>query len=295
MLVKKLPGNFASVEVKVVDCPNLTEEPFRLTTPGLGGSPTLIEIGGNAFMMPLADLTKIYNVKEIIEKSLDGADSNLYAIGAGAGPFPSIGKNSEGIYNVKISKQGDIENRSYISKVEGPNEECEVGRVKPCENKLGILGNLFACQGIEGKVLKVHCKKRIGGLNFIESIRLALTEHFGSKAVGLGGIFLLKQGAAKQHVMRDFPKKPINSEAELNKWLAFYEMPAVLNAVGTLVTQEMDVDLRLQHFHSFSDKWAGHYHYDTTPDIVEYEGYFNIGEKVVRVDKPKNTHQLGRD
>lgn len=56
-----------------------------------------------------------------------------------------------------------------------------------------------------------------------------------------------------------------------------------------------DVDLRLQHFHSFSDKWAGHYHYDTTPDIVEYEGYFNIGEKVVRVDKPKNTHQLGRD
>lgn len=31
---QKLPENFASVEVKVVDCPNLTEEPFRLTTPG---------------------------------------------------------------------------------------------------------------------------------------------------------------------------------------------------------------------------------------------------------------------
>lgn len=96
--------------------------------------------------------------------------------------------------------------------------------------------------------------------------------------------------------MRDFSKTPIFTEEELNNWLAFYEMPASLTAVGTFVTDEMGLDLRLQHFHSFSqDKWGGHYHYDTTPDIVEYEAYFAVGERIVRVDKPLVTHQFGRD
>lgn len=57
-----------------------------------------------------------------------------------------------------------------------------------------------------------------------------------------------------------------------------------------------DLDLRLQHFHSFSrTKWGGHYHYDTTPDTIEYEAYFNVAERIVRVDKPKTTHKFGRD
>lgn len=56
------------------------------------------------------------------------------------------------------------------------------------------------------------------------------------------------------------------------------------------------LDLRVEHFHSFSTHGhGGHYHYDTTPATVEYEGYFNVAEKVVRIDKPINTHMLGRD
>lgn len=73
-------------------------------------------------------------------------------------------------------------------------------------------------------------------------------------------------------------------------------MPGILIAVGTFVTDEMDLDLRVQHFHSFSkSNWGGHYHYDTTPDTVEYEAYFNVGERVIRIDPPVNTHQMGRD
>lgn len=106
----------------------------------------------------------------------------------------------------------------------------------------------------------------------------------------------MKKGSARQHVMRDFSKTPIHTEEQLNDWLKFYEMPATLIALGTLVTDEADMDLRLQHFHSFSTHgWGGHYHNDTTPDIAEYEGYFNVAEKVVRVDKPINTHKMGRD
>lgn len=113
---------------------------------------------------------------------------------------------------------------------------------------------------------------------------------------GLGGVFLLKNGAARQHVMRDFSKTPIHTDDELNNWLKFYEMPGTLITLGTLITDDAGLDLRLQHFHSFSTgNWGGHYHDDTTPDMVEYEAYFNVGERIVRVDKPVNTHKVGRD
>lgn len=112
----------------------------------------------------------------------------------------------------------------------------------------------------------------------------------------MGGVFLLKNGSAKQHVMQDFSKTPIHTDEELNTWLKFYNMNSTLIALGTLVTDESDLDLRVQHFHSFSThNEGGHYHIDTTPDIVEYEGYFNLGERIVRIDKPLVTHKMGRD
>jgi hypothetical protein len=143
------------------------------------------------------------------------------------------------------------------------------------------------CEGKTGKVLKVSAKKRIGTENFISSMRLTLAEHFTEKTIGLGGVFLLKEGKAKQHVMDQFSKVPINTEIELNSWLTFHEMHSPLINLGTLVTNEADLDLRLQHFHSFSQhNEGGHYHADVTPETVEYEGYFNIGQRIVRIDKP---------
>ena len=40
------------------------------------------------------------------------------------------------------------------------------------------------------------------------------------------------------------------------------------------------LDLRLEHSHGFNlaKGQGGHYHYDTTPDIVEYEAYYNIAD-----------------
>lgn len=97
--------------------------------------------------------------------------------------------------------------------------------------------------------------------------------------------------------MRDFSTTPLHTDDDVNNWLKFYNMPGILIAVGTFITDEMDLDLRLQHFHSFSanDKWGGHYHYDTTPDTVEYEAYFNVGDRIIRIDQPIITHKVGRD
>jgi len=57
-----------------------------------------------------------------------------------------------------------------------------------------------------------------------------------------------------------------------------------------------DLDLRVEHTHCFSNHGdGGHYHYDTTPEEVEYHAILVMAEKIYRVDRPKETHQLGRD
>lgn len=80
----------------------------------------------------------------------------------------------------------------------------------------------------------MNCKQRIGSDDFISSIRKTLTDKYEDKIVGLGGVFLLKNGKAKQHVMQDFSKVPIHTDEDLNEWLKFYEMNSTLIAVGTL-------------------------------------------------------------
>nr|CAH7763706.1 unnamed protein product [Callosobruchus chinensis] len=96
--------------------------------------------------------------------------------------------------------------------------------------------------------------------------------------------------------MRDFSKTRIDTEEQLNNWLKFYNMSAPLIALGTFVNSDPGLDLRVQHFHSFSQHGeAGHYHIDTTPETVEYLGYFVPGHEIYRIDKPLHTHNFGRD
>lgn len=116
--------------------------------------------------------------------------------------------------------------------------------------------------------------------------------------------------------MPDFSKTPITNDDGVNEWLHFYDMKAPLVALGTLVTNEYvicnsslyrhinkynflfkkDLDLRVQHFHSFGpNNEGGHYHYDITPDDVEYLGYFVPAEHIYRIDKPDSVQTYGKD
>ena len=38
--------------------------------------------------------------------------------------------------------------------------------------------------------------------------------------------------------------------------------------------------MRLEHTHGLNKEkcQGGHYHYDTTPEVIEYTGYFNLAE-----------------
>nr|BAN20564.1 conserved hypothetical protein [Riptortus pedestris] len=293
-LSKGLKNVFAEVSVDIVDCPDLSAEPFNLACKGLGGTTSVVEVGGPPYLLPKVDRQKVYDVKDIVKAI---GLQQCFVIGAGAGPWPFIGKNAEMVANVYIDGN-NVKSLTHIAKLkdDGTNN-IEVSVLPNTETRFALLANLFFSEGVQSKVLKVHCKKRTGSDNFVTAMRNALHDDFPDKVVGVGGAFLLKSGKALQHVMPDFSKSPLNSDEELNKWLEFYSMSAPLVAVGTLVSSDIpELDLRVQHFHSFSSHGeAGHYHQDTTPNEVEYLGYFNLGQKIYRIDKPPLTHSWGRD
>lgn len=265
----------------------MSQAPFHLASSGLSGDTVVLEYGSAVYLLPLVNRSKIYDLIPLIRNIPGYENKEFFVAGAGAGPYPLINQNCEGIMNLRVTADGQVTNETHISRVDG-NGTMEVQKVPETETRSALLGNVFLSEGQQGKVLKVSCKKRIGSENFISAMRLAMADHFKAQTVGVGGVFILKTGKAKQHVMDDFSKVPINTEEELNNWLKFFDMSAPLIAVGTFVTDEADLDLRLQHFHSFSKHGeAGHYHYDVTPDVVEYEGYFNVGARIVRVDKPE--------
>ncbi|XP_070496607.1 ester hydrolase C11orf54 homolog [Chironomus tepperi] len=290
-----LNENFAEVTLSIIDCPDLSKAPYHLASSGLTGDTIVMEYGSPDYLLPLVDKSKIYDLIPLIRNISGYENKEFFIAGAGAGPHPLINQNCEGIMNLKVDKNGKIINETHISRVTDDGS-MDVQKVPSNETRSALLGNVFISEGKVGKVLKVSCKKRIGSENFISAMRLSMAKHFKDTTVGVGGVFLIKTGKVKQHVMNDFSKSPINTEDELNNWLKFYDMSAPLIAVGTFVTDETDFDLRLQHFHSFSMHGeAGHYHYDVTPDIVEYEGYFNVGARIVRIDRPESSLKFGRD
>ncbi|RZF34327.1 hypothetical protein LSTR_LSTR008866 [Laodelphax striatellus] len=289
-----LKENFETVNVSLEDCPDLTQEPFHLAAKGLGGCPKIVDVGGPPYLLPNVDKSRYYDC------SLLGKICSVepaFIVGAGAGPFHYVGTNSEMIANLIVEEGKENVVGTRIVKLENhQRDKIEVQVLPKTETKCALLANFFLSQGKPGKVIKVHVKKRTGTKDFVTSLREALKSQFGDKAVGLGGAFLVKEGKVRQHVMPDFCKTPIHTEEELNSWLTFHEMSAPLVALGILMSVDPGLDLRVQHFHSFSlHGEGGHYHYDTTPDSVEYLAYLNMAEELVRIDRPEVTHQFGRD
>ncbi|XP_039746520.1 ester hydrolase C11orf54 homolog isoform X1 [Pararge aegeria] len=297
VLSRRLPATFEHVEVSAEDCPDLTQQPFNLSAPGLAGDAKLVELGGPPYLLPRVRRDRLYDLAALLRHLR--RDPALLA-GAGAGPWPHAGVNCEGIINLYVN-EGQVTQGSRIVTVEPVGAPKGSGgylqrQLPSNETRTALLGNYLLSEGKPGKVIKVVAKKRIGESNFITAIREALKEHYGDKVVGLGGAFVLRAGRVKHHVMPDFSATPVRTDAEVDAWLHYFDMRAPITHVGTLVSGDLGLDLRVQHFHGFSQHGdGGHYHYDTTPGEVHYEGYFALADSVVRVDAPAETHAVGRD
>lgn len=292
VLQKGLKENFADVQVSVVDCPDLSKEPFAFPAKGICGKTRIAEVGGVPYLMPLINKTKVYDLNHIAKEiQLPGA----FILGAGAGPFQTLGFNSEFMPVVRTEgAHSPPVNASYFARINPVGGGCLLE--KYCEKYrdfgCALMANLFASEGNPGKVIEVKAKRRTGRHNFVTCMRLTLEKHYGSKPVGMGGTFVVEKGKVKAHIMPpEFSSCPLDSEEAVNKWLNFFEMEAPLVCLPVFVSRDPGFDLRLEHTHFFSHHGeGGHYHYDTTPDTVEYHGYFSPARQLYRIDQPKEAH-----
>lgn len=332
-----LGHHYNEFTVEIVDCPNLTKEPFHLADEGLCGSPAAADVGGVPYLVPLAQTGKEPYSLESITKQINY--SRAFYVGASAGPFQVVGTNSELMPNCLVSrndeqeanlkreqeriqgqgKEGE-EEKDQLKKPQGEKVDFFVKSATHCTkldrssskgyttfklprdcDQFCLLGNLFISNGLPGKVVRVTAKGRKGSSsnNFITNLRGILATQYNEntkKQVTLGGVFLIKSGKVKVHIMPDFSKVPLCTDEDVNNWLNYFEVSAPLVALTLFHSYDPGQDLRIEHTHCFSTHGdGGHYHYDTTPDEVEYEGYFNIASKVYRIDAPIETHTIGRD
>ncbi|XP_078535541.1 ester hydrolase C11orf54 homolog isoform X2 [Lissotriton helveticus] len=81
------------------------------------------------------------------------------------------------------------------------------------------------------------------------------------------------------------------SDEAVDRWLKFYEMRAPLICQSVFVSRDPGLDLRVEHTHCYSHHGdGGHYHDDTTPETVQYLGYFHPAEILFRIDRPKTSN-----
>jgi len=208
-----------------------------------------------------------------------------FVIGPGAGPFQELGPNCEMMANVFLGTSPPQigthlawigKNDSYVSE---PWKK---------STQFALMGNFLMTDGKPGTpVIKIVAKNRIAEDDFVTCIRKRLASKYGDKPIGVGGVFLIKKGKANLHIMPDFSEKPLKSAEEVDKWLRYFDMDAPLTCLTVFYSHDPGLDLRMDHTHCFSEHGqGGHYHYDVTPEEVEYEAYLTLAEQVYRVDKP---------
>lgn len=287
VLENALRTNFAYVNVEVVYSPDLRQAPFHLASAGIGGDPLIFEYGDNAYLLPLVDRSRVYDLIPIIRHIPRYEHKEFFAAGAGLGPFQWINQANEGVFNLKVQGNGVVINENHVIRTIANRTAIELRRVPSSDTTVSILGNVFVSEGRTDRVLRVVARTRTGTANFINAMRTGLTQAYAQNAVvALGGVFVVNRGTTHVHVVDDFSPTPLIG-ADFFNWLTFHDLPAPTVNVGNLVSRQGDFGLRLQHFHGYSPStnYGGHYEFDTTPDIVEYEGYFNVAHRVLVVDK----------
>ena len=286
-----LSNNYKEVNVSVVDCPNLRN--WNCPAEGINGNQKIIDVGGEPYMHDPKFLGTEFDYEEISKKI--GSEKS-YALGAGSGAMSCLkGHCGELVINENFITD---ESKSIIARV-GEDKKCIVE--KYYARKHGGLGNIFYTDGRQGQVIKLTIKGRKGSEGSLpQAIRTALIKNLKivNNHLALSGVFRILKGKIRSHVQPDY--KDIKHEyydPKLMKcvkdFLQFYEpVGPELQCYSVLWTGDPtggDLNLRESgehtHFHSYNnDKDAGHYHFDVTPNEVEYEGYFNTAAEVYRVN-----------
>jgi hypothetical protein len=310
IIEKALRQNFTHATAEVVECPDLREPPFGLAAQGLSGNPVIADIGGQANLFPTPNFHAKFSLLALA-RDMRMSPERGFLIGAGAAPWQDIRHNAELAPNISWEgKKGgsadfndeasiSVTNKTRIIEVNpqpaSSSEHSITCRPSPSTN-CALMANLFGSSGLPGSVLKVTARARTGAHNFTNAIRHGIHAVYGdSRPVSLGGVFLLKSGTAKLHVMPDFPPQeelPFKDRKQLEQeWLKYQTCVAPVVCLSVFHSADPEgLGLRMEHTHCFDlegKKKGGHYHYDVDDGgDVEYEGYFNVAEVVYRIHRP---------
>lgn len=297
VLENGLKKTFEEASVSVQPCPDLTLAPFHLAAPGLCGNSKILDVGGCPYLFPLAQRNKFYDMRDFPKLVKAAEDSPQLMIGAGAAPWTFLSRNAEMMTNILLDHQGQVlKQKTKIARTFDGNNEYEVIDLPETEHKMSILSNLLMSEGRSGPVLEIKCKKRIGPDNFVTALRKVLVENYPEDSIGLGGTFVVQSGKVKIHIMPELSSCPLTTDAEVEGWLKFFEINAPFTCLSVLVSNDPGLDLRVEHSHGFNERGdGGHYHYDTTPEETEYLAYYTVAQQVCRIDRPVESHQIGRD
>ena len=291
-LKKGLQKNYKLVEISIVDCPNLKQ--WDCPAEGLSGNQKIIDVGGEPYMHDKKLIGAEFDYEEIAKKI--GSEKS-YALGAGSGAMSCLGGHcGELVINENLITN---ESRSIIAQVD-ENQKCKSS--KYTARKHGGLGNIYYSDGKPGKVIKIMIKGRSGKQGSLpQAMRTALKENLLTKNdnhFALAGVFRILNGKIKSHVQPDYDtiKHEYYDPKQMKcvkDFLKFYEpIGPHFQCYSILWTGDPTggkLNLRESgehtHFHSYKGTQdAGHYHFDVTPEEIEYECYFNIPEEVHRVN-----------
>ena len=283
-----LERHYASVDVSVVDCPDLKE--LGAAARGMCGSTRLIEFGGEPYAHNPAYRGTSMDIDDVLRAC------GMPAAGVfGAGMAHTAANNGhcgELIPNVLAGKR----NLSRVARV-GTERQCIV---EPYPSPVcGPIVNLFVSEGRNGEVVRIDVRTRTGEQPSLpQAIRDSLLPIADSHGhIGVGGVFKVLSGRIQSHVMPDydcigFDYYDTGRERVVRDFLQFYEhMGPDLLCFSTLWTGDPtggDLNLRPsgEHTHFFHDDVAaqqgGHYHGDITPGEVHYLGFFNLAERILR-------------
>ena len=152
----------------------------------MGGEPTLVDVGGPPYLLPLPKLDRNYDLVEV-PATMKMKEGSISMIGAGAGPWKHLGTNCEMMANLSIpfnQPDGKIINSTRLATVD-PAGQRALHLVPTGQTQFSLLANLLVTRGLPGtKVLRIRCHKRTGPDNFVTSMRKILLKHYGNKSVG---------------------------------------------------------------------------------------------------------------
>ncbi|KAL4971714.1 hypothetical protein BDW66DRAFT_164800 [Aspergillus desertorum] len=308
---RALQQNFAHASASVIQCPDLRNPPFGLAAPGLSGDPRIADVGGQANLFPRPNLEAQYSLLSIAH-DMDMSPRKGFLLGAGAAPFQDIGHNAELAPNIAWkakdgTREPNFDDASSVGVVNGTRvveviQGQENARAINCRHapstNCALMVNVFGSSGSPGPVLKITARRRTGPANFTNAVRAGLREAYGdSQPISLGGVFLLRSGSAKFHVMPDFPPPedlPFKDRKTLEQqWLKYHTCDAPVVCLTVFHSADPEgLGLRMEHTHCFDlegSRKGGHYHYDVESangEEAEYEAYLNVAEVVYRIDRP---------